>query len=520
MMSMASPTFQLLDAGTHGTLYQVPLNLVDLPLQERDAVYEQGLPYVPEGTTLSWYRFKIWWMRPHWTNQISEIPPETLGLLWKENEHDEFSLLLAVDLPENGSFATSSLRGDDDNQIRLCSNRPNTGLYEGRHTDPYSLLRDGIEMAVGVWENETEHSSSNMDSTFQETVIQNSTGYIMQTTLGFCTWNSLYTSFSGDRLLDTVRTLKNRKGIPLRWMILDDGWQHTVGSHGEDVDVIIPDGEQWSHRLQSLREDPRKFRSVSLKDAVRILRDDEKLVDAFLVWHTLTGYWLGLNPYSSSVPPATLHRPKFSRGILRNDPSTLNEASLSHGVGIADDPFDFFYRYHSEYLFGECDIDGVKVDAQAIAGVLYPEGKQSNNCKGRSPILLMHDALARSLNSIKKSSRSSISPVPVIHCMAHSPEIFYRFPSLYKNHGAMPFFRCADDFYPEQDSSHGAQVVSSVFNSLIFGQVAVPDFDMFTASLKENFLYMHATSRCFSGGPIYISDSPDSEPNRKVLEWI
>ena len=110
--------------------------------------------------------------------------------------------------------------------------------------------------------------------------------------------------------------------------------------------------------------------------------------------------------------------------------------------------------------------------------------------------------------------------------MAHSPEIFYRLPSLYEDESnesqnAKPFFRAADDYYPDNPASHGAQIVACAFNSLLFGHVCVPDWDMFTTTIKdENILRMHAISRCLSGGPIYLSDSPSSTPNKVVLDWI
>ena len=63
-------------------------------------------------------------------------------------------------------------------------------------------------------------------------------------------------------------------------------------------------------------------------------------------------------------------------------------------------------------------------------------------------------------------------------------------------------------------------MVACAFNSLLFRNVACPDYDMFTTNLVENSARMHAITRCLSGGPIYISDAPDSSPNIEVINWM
>lgn len=376
---------------------------------------------------------------------------------------------------------------------------------------------------------------------------------------------------SGDGVANAVRKLKREHHIPFRWMILDDGWQDTVDTDTTRLsdDNNYTNGEQWSRRLRSLHEDPKKFENLTLKETVEQLRDKEKLVDAFLVWHTLSGYWLGLDPrrddidYNSSsssdlhdgqLPPSELYYPWFPRGIVDQDPSASQEPSVTRGIGIPNDAADFFHRYHTLYLSGHCGVDGVKVDAQCVTGILKKlanmgASNQQESSKGvcTPPSIFLHTALADSVRrnfAYKSLSAGSCTgtgendkPVdawhegprlaPIIHCMAHSPEIFFRLPSLYtdendENRSMKPFFRAADDYYPDNPASHGAQIVSCAFNSLLFGHVAVPDWDMFTTTIKDkNIIRMHAIARCLSGGPIYLSDtSNNSTPNRAALDWV
>lgn len=391
----------------------------------------------------------------------------------------------------------------------------------------------------------------------------------MKHALGWCTWNAFYTRVTAPKILEGLEKLQQTHRVPVRWMILDDGWQDTVGSNdnnnerddddGDDCD--FGDGEQWSRRLVSLREDRRKFppQEEGMTLAETVARLKEKL-DAVVVWHTLSGYWLGLQPsttrhgggddddqqddHGRRLPSSQLHYPWFSRGLLDNDPRLSQEFSVTRGIGIADAPADFFQQYHGRFLSEACGIDGVKVDAQAVVGALrnLPPGRaesfNTDNAVGLSMQKALVDSVQRSFVSAAPpteqptSSKNSSHISPVIHCMAHAPELFYRLPSLYESTGradsshrsAKPFFRASDDFYPGNPASHGPQIVACAFNSLLFQHVALPDWDMFQMSLHdEHYRRMHAVARCLSGGPVYISDDPDDphlNHRAACLDWL
>ena len=48
------------------------------------------------------------------------------------------------------------------------------------------------------------------------------------------------------------------------------------------------------------------------------------------------------------------------------------------------------------------------------------------------------------------------------------------------SHGSV--VRASDDFYPSRPNSHTSHILNVVYNSLLLGELAVPDWDMFTSS--------------------------------------
>ncbi|CAB9513949.1 Probable galactinol--sucrose galactosyltransferase [Seminavis robusta] len=483
------------------------------------------------------HRFKIWWCRPVFQRPV---PPETLLLL--ELIQDQYRLVLPVVLPLNNhhhkSFASSSLRGSyvgQREELLLYSNHKETGLYVGIGKDPYALIQEGVSLATQLWNSPTTSFSS---STLHDRTQRNN---VILEKLGWCSWNACYTNVTGPKLVQAVRALQQDHGAPIQWMIVDDGWQH-ITTPSEAADKA--DGFQWSQRLQSYREDPVKFANLSLQETVQQLKRDLGIQSVW-VWHTLAGYWLGVNPKSGSFQEqAAIHYPHFPTGIIDSDASASVEASVEKGIGIPNDADDFFRRYHTDFLAGDCQVDGVKVDAQGVIGILQAsradDGAENNNESAQpkerdAPVFRLHDAIATSAlanfvaaSSHRTSGETDIPPKQptnpsILHCMAHAPEIFYRFPTLYGGKG-VPFFRAADDFYPDNPHSHGPQIVACAYNSLLFQHVAIPDWDMFATGpeIGEDILQCHAIARCISGGPIYFSSSPEKmERGRpKWMDWI
>ena len=179
---------------------------------------------------------------------------------------------------------------------------------------------------------------------------------------------------------------------------------------------------------------------------------------------------------------------------------------MEKGIGIAN-ASSFYQGYHSK--LADAGFDGVKVDAQGVSGTLFSvESKDLNKCSENN-----HEVCISLHNALSESVSNHFSTAGIIHCMCHAPEIFYRFPLLYKS---KPIMRASDDFYPDDDLSHGPHIIDCTYNSLLFHSFAIPDWDMFrTDSASE----LQAVSRAISGGPIYVSDIPGSS-NIDVLNRL
>jgi raffinose synthase len=544
------------------------------------------------------HRHKIWWMKPVFVTHAHDgdndddgckmiIPPETIFILYKDKEMKDvevnddngvqetdgiYRLILPLILPDGNGCTSCSLRSSavDTNSIELHSETGGkVALYCGAGLNPFTLIEDGIRVASLL----SRPAHKETDPTFTTKSSINSTAIIPTRTkdcilppfaqkLGFCTWNAFYTQLNGEKIISAVQTLQ-QKDIPVKWMIIDDGWQHTTNDYADD-------GMQWGERLLSVhRSSPLKFTPeervhignieeakaplLSLSTTVAKLKLPKQSSPDFLsnaiesnegcgldhvfAWHALSGYWLGLSSEienDSYVGPKTsLYYPHFSSSIIENDASLIKELSIQEGIGIAENATLFYNQYHS-YL-ESCGFDGVKVDAQGVSGVLKPyrasrqESDKFDNEPHRHYVSHhLQNALASSVNtsfSEKLSKRYKNEQdingelqysSNIIMCMCHSPDIIYRLSHLYPN--SKPLMRASDDFYPKNDYCHGSHLVACAFNSLLLGGFAIPDWDMFwTQSTISG--EMHAMARAISGGPIYFSDKPD-EANPSIIERL
>ena len=66
--------------------------------------------------------------------------------------------------------------------------------------------------------------------------------------------------------------------------------------------------------------------------------------------------------------------------------------------------------------------------------------------------------------------------------------------------------RASDDYYPARPASWLAHVPNCAYVSLLLGEVAICDWDMFHS--QHSAAALHAAARAVSGGPVYVSDRP------------
>jgi len=206
-------------------------------------------------------------------------------------------------------------------------------------------------------------------------------------------------------------------------------------------------------------------------------------------WHALHGYWRGVAASLGAAEGLEVQQvfARPSTHLQRVEPQVRWDAMTLFGTGLllSRPQLDaFFARLHAP--LAAAGVDGVKVDVQSGLASL-------GGGVGGGPSLA-----ARYVGALEASVATTFGP-HLLHCMCHSTENLYRY-----THGSL--LRASDDFYPSRPASHTMHIVNVGYNSLLLGELGVPDWDMFT-SLNEA-ASLHAAARAISGGPVYVSDAP------------
>ncbi|KAH1231647.1 putative galactinol--sucrose galactosyltransferase 2 [Glycine max] len=393
------------------------------------------------------YRFKIWWMIPRVGNSGRDIPIETQMLLMEAREGNSQSSKehnsYFIFLPVLDGEFRSSLQGNSSNELELC-------VESG---DPEVVTSQFL--------------------------------------------NAVFMNYGGHPF-DLVKESMNLSegGTPAKFLIIDDGWQDTVNEFQKDGEPFI-EGSQFGGRLISIKENS-KFRAVgdvtesgapvSLKDFVSEIKSSFGLKYVY-VWHALLGYWGGLDPNASGTKKydPKLRYPVQSPGNLANTRDLSIDAMEKYGIGVMDPAkiSEFYDDLHS-YLVSQ-NIDGVKVDVQNILETI------SSGLGGR--VLLTR----RFQQELEKSISTNFQDNSIICCMAHNTDSTY-----HSKQSAIT--RASDDYYPKNPTTQSLHIAAIAFNSIFFGEIVVPDWDMFYS--LHDAAEFHAVARAVGGCGVYVSDKP------------
>jgi raffinose synthase len=299
--------------------------------------------------------------------------------------------------------------------------------------------------------------------------------------IGWCSWNaSVYgTKLDGNLLLSSAKSFLD-SGFPVRWFLVDDGWFNN--SEG---------------RLNSFCPDSAKFPG-GFKPVVSKLKTDYHL--AVGVWHAFDGYWNGINP--NSELGQEFHHDLFS-WTERSRPDVDTSVLMTcYFISPKSKSLGKFYQEFHAYLKSQ-GFSFVKVDNQLITERMAP---------GNFPIFYgaekYHEALNRSVEKYFGNA--------IINCMDMTADA-------YLNFGTTAVARAEDDYWPEYDTLHtrnywmsraGEHILQEIFNSLYFGEIVYPDFDMFESVNPAATSY--AVAHAINNGPTYITDKV-GEHNFDVL---
>lgn len=564
--------------------------LVNNVTHERTWIFSQHLG-LQKDHILSIHRWKIWWVIPRLLkgeHGESAAPAQTYFLLGKL-PNSKFVLILPLNDRKMG-FSLEGSQSSNRLTVTGYDNTPNAeealrveydwnnhkkrmtkrrALIIAQSSDPHVLIKRSMKLAKeqmrkqlgmdreqivsDVRERLEEIGAQTNFMSIRRSMWPRGPGPAFVDSLGWCTWDSFYTDLSPSGVLAGLKSF-NATGIVPRFVILDDGWQDT------NVNAAA-NGKQWGGKLASFsanfkfadgydanpptstpaQNDASRAAGVlpgstvpgislsskhSLKSVVSQARSQHR-IKTFIVWHTLTGYWAGVDPSSEdmnsyhpkivypSIPDA-VHRISKT-DALRTEPFTLD------GVGLVDPEAAsrFFLDYHSE-LKG-MGVDGVKVDAQSVLSLLQSNsadaddnhgGKNGKNAGARGGggfgmVSKFHSALHESLRQLSSNNH------PIIHCMCHSQDTLLSILALYPDEfddssagTLVPVIRGSDDYWPLDTASHGPHLYANALNSLLFSHVALHDWDMFQSNMGRTSS-MHAAARALSGGPVYVSDRPE-----------
>lgn len=443
------------------------------------------------------FRAKIWWMIPRVGESANEIPIETEMLLLEarqesaldgvsEEQNSELTFYILALPVLDGPFRTS-LQGNAANELQFCAesgdiNVTTTEVLEAVFINygdnPFDLIKDSIKILA-----KQKGTFSHIDD---KTIPPHLDWF------GWCTWDAFYSEVSPRGIKEGLQSFLEG-GCSPRFVIIDDGWQDTTNEFYEDGKPIV-EGMQFATRLVDIKENEKFKISVSedsctdLHELIDFVKQKYGLNYIYL-WHALAGYWGGVHPTSEKMKKYNpkLVYPIQSPGNLGNLRDIAMDSLEKYGVGVMDPEkiYDFYNDLHS-YL-ARCGVDGVKVDVQNLIETL------GNGYGGRVTLTRQYQ------EALEQSVEKNFKENNLICCMSHNTDSIY---SSKKSAVA----RASEDFMPQEQTLQTLHVASVAYNSLLLGEVFVPDWDMFHS--KHKTAEFHGAARALGGCAVYISDKP------------
>jgi raffinose synthase len=411
-----------------------------------------GIAHLVAFTALN--RTSPFWMVPTAGRTGSAVPCETQWML--AELADGSCLLLAPVVAERRRWTLEtesgklSLNGSANDNDVLESEGPALFVAHGR--DPYELMpRAAAALARRMgWKVRAERGRPPIGDG-----------------LGWCTFNAYYADISHDKIRAALASMKSA-GIPLRWLLIDGGWQ---------TNAVLSGGEK---PVSAIAADPAKFPG-GLAPTIAMAKREFGLGQV-MVWHAMIG--LPSGALEGSVPgvPMKLKSLTHPPAIYAVQPTIDEWFGPRISAPAAHDAYRFFQALH-QYLRAE-GTDAVKVDFQStLEGICQGEG-------GRVAYdLAWREALERSVDEHFGGQ--------LINCMSCSSEC------LYLGRGSA-LVRSSDDYYPNRPEMHGMHLHTNAQMGMWWGEFAQPDWDMFQSG--HPYGGYHAAGRALSGGPLLITD--------------
>ncbi|KAK4438452.1 putative galactinol--sucrose galactosyltransferase 2 [Sesamum alatum] len=457
-----------------------------------------GLGVLEECKFVCLFRHKIWWMIPRFGSSGSDIPMETQLLLMEVRENsavcDNISSGQSADntfyvllLPVLEGQFRATLQGTKANELEFCvesgdadvqTAQVSESVFINSGDNPFELIKESFEI-LEMQKRTFAHIKHKKKPTHLDW-------------FGWCTWDAFYKDVNPRGIKEGLESFLEG-GCPPKFLIIDDGWQDTFNEFQKDGEPFV-EGSQFASRLVDLRESS-KFMGSGVEISCHDLHDLVKFIKEkygvkfVYVWHALVGYWGGILPSSEEMknynPKITY--PVQSPGNVGNLRDIAMDSLEKYGVGLIDPEkvYDFYNDLHS-YL-SSSGVDGIKVDVQNLIETL------GGGHGGRVSLTRKYQ------EALEESVARNFKENNLICCMSHNTD------SIYSSRRSATA-RASEDFMPWEPTFQTLHVASVAFNSLLLGEIVVPDWDMFQSN--HYTAEFHGAARALGGCAVYVSDKP------------
>jgi raffinose synthase len=434
-----------------------------------------GIPGYKQGLAL--WRYKPWnsWSKPVKINQIADLQDWDIQFFYWQNNDGSYGAVLPLGGngfrttlgKEDSSFAAKSVRMGETEHVDTIP-----AMALGFGNDPYLLFSQVFEAGMKAMGKETNLRTR---KSFPEILSY----------LGWCSWNA---SDMGSALREKLFTKTageyQKQHVQLGWMLVDDGWFNHTGN-----------------QLNSMDPDPRKFPG-GFREMNRKLKEKYG-IRHMGVWHAFNGYWNGINPVS---PLGKEYFKELFSWTQKERPDISDSPMMTYWFikPESDSLYSFYSRWHR--WMKKQGFSFVKVDNQLVT-----ERMAVNNYPLFSLSEKMHEALYRSIDEQFDGT--------VINCMDMTTEAWQNFGSSAVGRSVEDYFvYTLEEGYDLQRGNAAAHITQALYNTIYFGQVVWPDFDIFQSHNPN--AGMHAIARALSGGPVYLSDKPEQIRGDVILPLI
>ncbi|WOL02447.1 Galactinol--sucrose galactosyltransferase [Canna indica] len=435
------------------------------------------------------FRFKIWWMIPRMGSRGSDIPMETQVLLLEAKEEASMEEKMDGSAPSTNTFYVlflavldglfrASFQGGSANELQVClesgdpdvkTKEASEAVFVNSGTDPFELFKDSIKIL------------SMHKKTFGPIEQKKKPEHLDW--FGWCTWDAFYTDVNPNGIREGLQSL-SEGGTPPRFLIVDDGWQEGLNEFNKELKPPI-EGTQFATRLNEIRENER---FLGLSEFIRSIREKYKLKSVYL-WHALAGCWGGVNTSSHAMQK---YLPRFTYPVPSiGDTANIRDIAMDslekYGVGLIhpEKIYEFYNDLHT-YLSNH-GVDGVKVDVQSVLESL------GAGMDGRVALTTKYQ------KALEESVSRNFELDNLICCMCHNTESIY-------SSGKSAVARASEDFMPAKPELQTVHIASVAYNSLLLGEIFVPDWDMFQSDHET--ADFHGAARAVGGCGVYVSDKP------------